>query len=176
MTDVPLTERGEVEATRLRARLAERPFVLVATSPRRRARRTAQLAGLVDAVGGRAVTRDETWDDLAEWDYGDYEGVTTPEIRRTVPGWTVFGSKVPGGETPQQVAERADAVISRSRPFLEDGDVAFVGHGHMLRVVVARWLGLEPQAGAMFVLDPGGLSELGYEHGTPAILRLNEPP
>nr|MDT0663938.1 histidine phosphatase family protein [Micromonospora sp. DSM 115978] len=111
----------------------------------------------------------------AEWDYGEYEGVTTPEIRRSVPGWTVFGAPVPGGESPAQVAARADAVISRARPFLGRGDVVLVGHGHMLRVVVARWLGLAPQAGAMFVLDAGGLSELGHEHGVPAVLRLNEP-
>lgn len=165
-TDVVLTVRGREQAVRLRERLAGWRFVLVATSPMERAWRTAKLAGLaVDVVDPQ----------FAEWDYGEYEGRTTAQIRRTVPGWTVWRGSVPGGETVRQVGRRADAVLARVRPRLADGDVALVGHGHMLRVLAARWLGLAPQAGALFVLDPGGLSLLGFEHETQVVRRLNQP-
>ncbi|MCM3884468.1 histidine phosphatase family protein [Frankia sp. R82] len=170
-TDVPLTEEGERQAAAQATHLDELTFGLVATSPRRRARHTADLAGLVaPPVAERLV-----WDDLAEWDYGDYEGITTATIRETVPGWTVWDAPVPGGETVEQVGARADAVLARLRPWLERGDVALVGHGHMLRVLIARWLGLPPRAGARFVLGAGTLSVLGHEHESPVIELLGLP-
>jgi probable phosphoglycerate mutase len=183
-TDVPLTPAGEAQARRLGARLAEwrgpsgrtgpAAFAAVLTSPRLRARRTAELAGLTgDGFGYPPLVRDEH---LAEWDYGAFEGRTTAEIRREVPGWTVWRGPVPGGETAGDVGARADDIIARLvLPRLAHGDVAVVGHGHMLRVLTARWLRLEPTAGALFVLGAGGLSVLGHEHETPAVLRLNEP-
>ncbi len=182
VTDVPLTPAGEKQAARLADRLAAWSFVLVAASPRQRALRTAELAGLtrladpgrrVDA--GAGVARFEVWDDLAEWNYGEFEGVTTPDIRRSMPGWTVWTGPTHEGETPAQVGGRADAVIERVVSYLARGDVALIGHGHMLRVLVARWLELDPVLGARFVLDAGGLSILGHEHETRALLRLNEP-
>jgi len=170
-TDVPLTPRGEQQAAGQAARLAAWSFGLVATSARTRARRTADLAGLtVPAVKERVV-----WDDLAEWDYGDYEGITTATIRETVPGWTVFSAPVPGGETTEQVGARADAVLTRLRSWLANADVALVGHGHMLRVLTARWLGLPPRAGAHLVLAAGAVSVLGHEHETPVVEALNLP-
>ncbi|SNQ50717.1 Acid phosphatase [Frankia canadensis] len=170
-TDVPLTPEGERQAAGQAARLASWSFPLVVTSPRVRARRTADLAGLVvPTVGERVV-----WDELAEWDYGEYEGITTATIRESVPGWTVWDAPVPGGETAQQVAARADAVLDRLRPRLAGADVALVGHGHMLRVLIARWLGLPPRAGACLTLAAGGLSVLGHEHETPVVEALNLP-
>ncbi|WP_322753008.1 histidine phosphatase family protein [Frankia sp. Cas3] len=182
VTDVPLTPAGEKQAARLADRLAAWSFVLVAASPRQRALRTAELAGLTRsadhcdrAAAGAGVARFEVWDDLAEWNYGEFEGVTTPDIRRSVPDWTVWTGPTGGGETPAQVGGRADVVIGRVLSYLERGDVALAGHGHMLRVLVARWLELDPVLGARFVLDAGGLSILGHEHETRAVLRLNEP-
>ncbi|WP_416210732.1 histidine phosphatase family protein [Frankia sp. Cas8] len=182
VTDVPLTPAGEKQAARLADRLAAWSFALVAASPRQRALRTAELAGLTRsadhrdrAAAGAGVARFEVWDDLAEWNYGEFEGVTTPDIRRSVPDWTVWTGPTRGGETPAQVGGRADVVIGRVLSYLERGDVALVGHGHMLRVLVARWLELDPVLGARFVLDAGGLSILGHEHETRAVLRLNEP-
>jgi probable phosphoglycerate mutase len=170
-TDVPLTDEGERQAAGQAQRLAKLSFGLVATSPRRRARHTADLAGLVAPPAAERVV----WDELAEWDYGDYEGITTATIRETVPGWTVWTAPVPGGESAEQVAARADAVLDRLRPSLARGDVALVGHGHMLRVLIARWLGLPPRHGAHFVLAAGTVSVLGHEHGTPVIEALNLP-
>ncbi|MCM3925152.1 histidine phosphatase family protein [Frankia sp. AiPs1] len=170
-TDVELTAEGERQAAGQAARLSTWSFGLVATSPRVRARHTADLAGLV----ATAETERESWDDLAEWDYGGYEGITTATIRETVPGWTVWTEPVPAGETAEQVGARADAVLGRLRPWLGRGDVALVGHGHMLRVLVARWLGLPPRAGAYFVLAAGGLSVLGHEHESPVVETLNLP-
>jgi probable phosphoglycerate mutase len=112
-------------------------------------------------------------DDLVEWDYGDYEGRTTLDIRNEVPGWTIFTHGAPNGETPAQVGERADRVLARCRA--AGGDVLLVGHGHMLRVLTARWLGLEPVGGRLFALDPATLSSLGYEHETEVIQMWNEP-
>jgi len=161
-TDLPLTEAGEDEARALAPVLAELDVDRVLCSPRLRARRTAELAGL---------TSPEICEDLAEWDYGDYEGVTTPEIRRTVPGWTVWSSPVPGGETPEQVAERLDRVVERVRA---TGDTTLVvAHGHSLRALVARWLGLPVAEGRHFVLDTATWSELGDDRGTPAVLTWN---
>jgi probable phosphoglycerate mutase len=163
-TDLPLTEAGRLRARRLRSRLAERPFVLVLSSPLRRAAETCELAGL----GARAQVRA----DLGEWDYGDYEGLTTAEIRRMRPGWSLWGDGCPGGETAPDVGARADRVIAEARA--ADGAVIAFGHGHMLRVLAARWLGLEPQRGALFALATGALCALGYERETAVIVRWNE--
>ena len=172
-TDVPLTPAGEAAATALAPALAARPVVAAFTSPARRAVATARLAGLVD------VKEDA---DLWEWDYGGYEGRTTADIRTERPGWYLWRDGViPGdadhpGETIAQVAARADAVLGRVRPLLAQGDVALVSHGHLLRVLTARWLRLEPAAGRLFRLDTGTLSTLGTEHSEPVISSWNVPP
>jgi probable phosphoglycerate mutase len=172
-TDVPLTRHGEQQAAAIRPLLAARNFALVLTSPRARARHTAERAGLVSA---------EVCDDLAEWDYGGYEGRTTPEISRELGRpWTVFADGVlPGatpGETLEQVGARADRVLARVRPVVAaGGSVALVGHGHQLRVLGARWLGLPPDGGALLQLDAGSLSGLGTEHDRPVITLWNARP
>jgi probable phosphoglycerate mutase len=172
-TDVPLTAAGEAAAAALAPELAARPVVAAFSSPARRAVRTARLAGLVD------VKEDA---DLWEWDYGGYEGRTTADIRTGRPGWYLWRDGViPGdaehpGETIAQVAARADAVLGRVRPLLAQGDVALVSHGHLLRVLTARWLGLEPADGRLFRLDTGTLSTLGTEHDEPVISSWNVPP
>ncbi|GHG72957.1 histidine phosphatase family protein [Streptomyces griseocarneus] len=172
-SDVALTERGEREAEALRPWLAERDIAQVLVSPMARAARTAGLAGLKDV---------ETEDDLREWDYGGYEGITTAEIQRERPGWFLFeDGVVPGppghpGESPAQVGERADRVLARIGPRLGDGaggDVVLVAHAHFLRVLTARRLGLPPSAGALFRLDTGTVSRIGTEHGRPALLAWN---
>jgi broad specificity phosphatase PhoE len=160
-TDLPLTERGEEVARSLTDRLAEVPFDLVLSSPRQRALRTAELTGFPD------VTTDE---DLVEWGYGDYEGVTTEEIRESVPGWTVWSHPTPGGETPEQVTARLDRVLERVR---EHDRVLAFGHGHALRALVARWIGRPVTEGRLFVLDTATVSVLGYERETPVVVRWN---
>ncbi|MDQ1392364.1 MAG: hypothetical protein QOF30_1341 [Acidimicrobiaceae bacterium] len=162
-TDLAMTERGEAQGRTLRERLAGRHFDLVLCSPLSRARRTAELAGLSGI---------ELDPDLLEWDYGDFEGRTTDDIRLEIPGWTIWGGPWPGGETIDQVAERADRVIERVRA-LDQGTVALVAHGHLLRVLAARWIATPPQTGRSLVLEVGTISELGWEHETPAILRWN---
>jgi probable phosphoglycerate mutase len=152
-TDVALTSRGREQAHALAARLAGTKFALVLTSPRQRARDTCALAGL----GAQA----EVTDDLAEWDYGDYEGRTTEEIRAEVPGWTIFGHGAPGGETAEQVSARADRVLARAAA--AGGVVAVFSHGHFLRVLGARWIGQPAAAGAWLGLDTATLSTLGHE-------------
>jgi broad specificity phosphatase PhoE len=152
-TDVALTAQGRSEARPLAARLAGIDFALVLTSPRQRARDTCALAGL----GGRA----EVTDDLAEWDYGAYEGQTMAEIRRDVPNWTIFSHGVPDGEAAAAVAARADRVIERACE--AGGMVALFSHGHFLRVLGARWVGLPASAGALLALDTATLSFLGHE-------------
>lgn len=161
-TDLPLTEDGAVVATQLRGRLERAGFDLVLSSPRERARRTAELAGFEDP---------ELVADLVEWDYGEYEGATTAEIRERVPGWTVWTHPTPGGESPDQVAARLDRVLVRLREV--PGCVLVFGHGHALRALTARWLGLPVTAGHLFRLDTATLSVLGYERETPVILRWN---
>lgn len=167
-TDVPLTPDGEHRARgagQVLARLrGDRPLALVLSSPRTRARRTADLAG---------VTVTEVTDDLAEWDYGDYEGLTTTQIRETVPDWTVWTHPCPGGETAQQIGARADKVLDRIRPALTEGDVILVGHGHFSRVLTARWIGEAATHAVHFGLNPAGIAELGDERGVPQIHRLN---
>jgi probable phosphoglycerate mutase len=164
-TDLPLTENGRRLAERLRPALAGEAFALVLVSPLRRARETVELAGL----GGRA----EVDPDLGEWDYGDYEGLTTAQIREKAPGWLIFRDGCPGGETPEQVAARTDRVIARARK--AGGDVALFAHGHLLRVLAARWLGMPPGAGQHFLLDTGTLSVLGDYGGIPAVRSWNAP-
>ena len=172
-TDVPLTPAGEAAAAALAPGLAARPVVAAFSSPAQRAVQTARLAGLVN------VKEDA---DLWEWDYGGYEGRTTADIRTGRPGWYLWRDGViPGdadhpGETIAQVAARADAVLGRVRPLLAQGDVALVSHGHLLRVLTARWLGLEPADGRLFRLDTGTLSTLGTEHDEPVISSWNVPP
>jgi len=175
-TDIPLTAAGEAAAARLAADLAARQVVAAFASPLQRAVRTAELAGLTTVPAGLKIDPD-----LAEWDYGGYEGRTTAQIRRERPGWYLWRDGViPGdaehpGETIAQVAARADAVLARVRPLLARGNVALVAHGHLLRILTARWLGLEPQHGRLFRLDTGTLSILGTEHGLPVIAALNLP-
>jgi probable phosphoglycerate mutase len=165
-TDLPLTPAGDRQATALAPALAGRHFVAVLSSPRQRARRTAELAGLtVSAVE----------DDLAEWNYGRYEGRTAAEIRRTDPNWVLWTDGCPDGESPLQVGARVDRVLSRVRPLLAGGDVALVGHGHALRVVGARWIGLVPAHGRLLRLDTATLSVLGFEHEAEVVLRWNSP-
>ncbi|MGZ4307874.1 MAG: histidine phosphatase family protein [Gaiellaceae bacterium] len=160
-TDVPLTEEGRRQAERVGEALRGRSFALVLTSPLLRAAETCRLAGFGDVAQAR--------DDLMEWDYGDYEGQRTAEIREKAPGWTVFRDGAPNGETAEQVGARADRVLEEVRG--ADGDVLLFAHGHLLRVLTARWLGLEASAGRLFALDPGTLSTLGYERET-SVLRL----
>lgn len=165
-TDLPLTERGERQARALAPLVAARDIRLVVASPARRAQRTAELAGL------RGVQTD---DRLWEWDYGEYEGRTTPEIREERPGWYLWDDGVPGGETADQVGDRVDAVLKQVEPQLADGDVALVAHGHVLRILTARRLGLPAADGRLFRLDTGTLSTLGAEHDRPVITSWNVP-
>ncbi len=153
-TDLPLTERGRRNAQRLGKRLAGRGFAKVFTSPLQRARRTCELAGF-----GPTAKVDL---DLVEWNYGDYEGLTTPQIQANRPGWQLFRDGCPGGESPDQVGRRADRVVSRLREF--PGDALVFSSGHFLRMLAARWLGLEPAAGKYLILKTASLSGLGYEH------------
>lgn len=151
-TDVPLTDSGERQARAIGEALRGREFALVLSSPLRRALDTARLAGYEPTV------REE----LAEWDYGDYEGRTTREIRETVPDWTVWRYGAAGGESAAEVGARADRVLEEISRV--EGDVLVFAHGHLLRVLCARWLGLEPRDGRLFALDSGTLSRLGFEH------------
>ena len=162
VTDLPLTEHGVEVAHELAPRLAGVEFDLVLTSPRQRARVTAELTGFPDA---------EVDEDLAEWAYGDYEGITTPEIRERVPGWTVWTHGCPGGETAQQVSDRLDRVIKRVEAV--DGRSLVFAHGHSLRALTARWLDLPVADGRLFRLDTSTLSVLGFERETAVILRWN---
>jgi broad specificity phosphatase PhoE len=165
-TDLPLTERGERNARSLGERLRGRKFARVFTSPLQRAMRTCELAGFSGAA--------EEDPDLVEWDYGEYEGRRTAEIHAERPGWLLFRDGCPGGEAPDQVGARADRVIARLRAV--GGDVLLFSSGHFLRVLTARWLGLDVAAGAYFVLGTASLSTLGYEHDRtePAIRLWNE--
>jgi broad specificity phosphatase PhoE len=176
-TDIPLTPRGVAGAAALAPmvtkRVAGNRLVAVFASPAQRAQRTAKLAGLT-------VTKTDP--DLWEWDYGGYEGITTAAIQRERPGWSLWRDGViPGdaehpGETIEEVGERVDRVLKRTAPLLRDGDVALVAHGHVLRVLTARWLGLRPTDGRLFRLDTGTVSALGTEHDEPVIVSWNVPP
>jgi broad specificity phosphatase PhoE len=163
-TDIPLTETGRAQARELGRRLAGPDFVLVVTSPMSRAVETAALAGFAD----RAVVDD----DLREWDYGTFEGRLTAEIRTEHPGWTIWHGPWVGGERVEEVTARADRVVDRLRAV--DGDSLVFGHGHMLRVIAARWLDLPASAGEHFALGTATLSILGWERETPVIEAWNE--
>ncbi|MFC8143190.1 histidine phosphatase family protein [Streptomyces paradoxus] len=169
-TDLPLTPHGEEQATSLAPLLADRTFALVLTSPLARAVRTAELAGLTGTV------RDA---DLHEWYYGAYEGVTTEEIHRTRPDWDLWTDGGPAGtdgrpgESPAEVGERADRVLSRAAKALPEGDVMLVAHGHFLRVLTARRLGLSPAEGRLFRLETGTVCRLSTEHGRPVLAEWN---
>jgi probable phosphoglycerate mutase len=164
-TDVELTEAGERQARETGERLADHAFAAVISSPRQRAVRTAELAGL-------RIT--EIDDDLAEWNYGRYEGITTAEIHeRHDPNWSLWSDGAPEGETPEQVGARVDRVVAKAAKLLDQGDVALVGHGHCLRVVGARWIGLGAEAGKLLKLDTATVSALGHEHGNRVILQWN---
>ncbi len=161
-TDLDLTESGVEVAGTLRDRLAGEAFDLVLSSPRHRARRTAELAGFADV---------EVDDDLVEWDYGDYEGITTAEIRETVPGWTIWTHPTPNGETAAQVTARLDRVVARIRE--HGGRTLVFGHGHSLRAMTARWIEQPVDEGRFFKLDTATVSTLGYERDFPVVLRWN---
>jgi probable phosphoglycerate mutase len=163
-TDIDLTADGERQAREIGAHLAGRSFAAVLCSPRVRARRTADLAGL-------AVTAVD--DDLVEWDYGAYEGITTAQIRTGRPGWNLWTDGCPDGESPEQVGARLDRVLDRVTALLARGDVALVAHGHSLRVAGARWIGLPASGGGRLRLDTATLSVLGHEHERRVILRWN---
>jgi probable phosphoglycerate mutase len=162
-TDLPLTHAGENNAARVGRLLAGHNFDLILTSPLQRARRTCELAG----YGDRAVVEPN----LAEWDYGSYEGRTTTQIQKERPGWSLFRDGVPGGESIEQVAARARAVINRATA--ATGDVALFAHGHILRILAACWLGLPPEGARYFALGTASISKLGYERETRVIAQWN---
>jgi probable phosphoglycerate mutase len=164
-TDIPLTDNGRDAARQLAPLAARARFSLVLTSPMRRARQTCELAGLSDRAQIDA--------NLLEWNYGEYEGLTTEEIHARHPGWQVFTHGCPGGESPADVAVRVDRVIARIRSV--EGDVALFAHGHVFRVFAARWLGLPPAAGSHFLLDPATVSVLSHSRGIPAVKCWNAP-
>ena len=162
-SDIPLTENGERQARAVGEALRGREFALVVSSPLIRARETARLAGF----------EPELRDDLAEWDYGEYDGLTTPQIREQVPDWTIWGYGAVGGESVEQLAARADRVVAEL--LAVDGDVLVFSHGHFLRVLTARWLGLEAADGRLFALDSGTLNTLGFEREQRVIRSWNVP-
>ncbi len=164
MTDLPLLPDGEEAARRLAAVPRDHAFSLVLSSPLSRALRTAELLGFEDV---------ETEPDLHEWDYGDYEGITTAQIREGVPDWTIWNGSCPHGETGEDVAARCRRVIERA--LLADGDVALIAHGHLLRVLAATWLGLGPAEGRLLQLDTGTYGTLGFEHDQRTIQCWNVP-
>ena len=165
-TDISLTPAGEEEARRLGTRLRNASFAAVLTSPLRRAQQTCDLAGF----GGAA----ETVADLAEWDYGDYNGLTSAEIRSRRPDWQLFRDGCPGGERLEDVAQRVDRVLPRLRA--STGNVLIFSHGHLLRVLALRWAGIPPEVGARFSLAPGSLSILGHDSASrdPVLDRWND--
>lgn len=165
VSDIPLTENGRQVARRWRPYAATRRFDLVMTSPLQRARETCELVGL----GGRA----ETDPDLTEWDYGAYEGLTPQEIRARQPDWMIFRDGCPGGESPEQIGARVDRVIAKVRA--RSGNAALFAHGHVLRVLGARWLGLPTSAGSHLLLDTATVCVLSSYHGVPALKRWNAP-
>lgn len=173
-TDIPLTDNGRERAKKVAPLLAGHKFGLVLTSPLSRAKDTAELAGLKS---------DGTDDDLLEWDYGAYDGLTTAQIREQLndPTWVIWGAKIPPGKTPgettDEVGVRCARVIARCTPFLDKGeDCALVAHGHLLRILTATWVGLPSIDGQKFALEPGALSTLGFEHETHVLTAWNITP
>jgi probable phosphoglycerate mutase len=165
VTDIPLTDNGRKLAERLRPALENEVFDVVLVSPLKRARETADLSGL----GDQAVVEP----DLVEWNYGDYEGLTPAQIHQKRPGWMIFRDGAPGGETPDEIGARVDRVIARVRSV--EGNVALVAHGHVLRVLAARWIGLPPGGGQHFLLDTGTLCVLSQYRDAPAVRVWNAP-
>jgi broad specificity phosphatase PhoE len=165
VTDIPLTENGRMAALLLQPILARETIALVLTSPLRRARDTCELAGLDQRANVEI--------DLIEWNYGEYEGLTTEQIRVARPGWSVFRDGCPGGETPDQVGSRADRVLRKVRA--AEGNVALFAHGHILRVLAARWINLSASYGEHFLLDTATLNVLGYYRESPAFKIWNAP-
>jgi broad specificity phosphatase PhoE len=165
VTDIPLTENGRIAARLLKPILAKVTFTLVLTSPLQRARETCELAGL-----GQFANVEP---DLIEWNYGEYEGLKTEQIRLTRPGWSVFRDGCPGGESPEQIGFRADRVINKVRA--TEGNVALFGHGHFTRVIAARWINLSANYGENFLLDTATLNVLGYYRESPAFMIWNAP-
>jgi probable phosphoglycerate mutase len=161
-TDLPLTPEGERQAEGLKRMLTGRSFALVLSSPMKRAIDTCHFVGLTPEIST----------DLLEWDYGDYEGLTTAEIQKRVPGWTVWTGASPNGETVDQVAARSERVIARA--LSAKGDVALFGHGHLLRILAARWIGLDPSGGRLLALSTASLSVLGHERETRVIRLWNQ--
>jgi probable phosphoglycerate mutase len=164
-TDIPLTENGRDQALALREALGEWRFARVLSSPLQRALETCRLAGLGEQA--------EATEDLVEWDYGEYEGITTPQIRESRPSWSLWRDGCPGGEEAADVGRRADRVIGALAD--AEGDVVLFAHGHVLRVLAARWTGLGPEAGALLALDTATLSVLGYERERRVVRRWNAP-
>jgi probable phosphoglycerate mutase len=162
-TDIPLTEQGRIDAVELGERLRGRRFALVLSSPARRARETCELCGL----GEQAQERGELW----EWDYGEYDGLTLAQIRARRPGWNLWRDGCPGGESAADVGARVDRAILEARA--QTGDVAIFSHGHVLRVLGARWVELDAAAGAHLTLFTAALSVLGYEREAPVLRRWN---
>jgi probable phosphoglycerate mutase len=164
-TDLALTDRGAEAARRLGPALSQVTFASVLTSPMRRAVQTCELAGLAERA---AVDRD-----LMEWNYGEYEGLTSLQIRERAPGWVLFRDGCPGGESPEAIGARVDRLIERLRSI--DGNVALFAHGHVFRVLAARWLGLPVMIARHFLLDTATLSLLGYDRDVPAVKQWNMP-
>jgi probable phosphoglycerate mutase len=165
VTDIPLTENGRRIARQLQPILAREKFALVLTSPLQRARETCELAGL-----GTLASIDR---DLMEWNYGEYEGVTTEQIRRTSPNWSIFHDGCPGGESPLEIGARADRIVAKVRAV--DGNVALFAHGHILRVLATRWINLAVSYGEHFLLDTATLNVLGYYREASAFKIWNAP-
>lgn len=161
-TDLPLTPEGERQAESLQRMLAGRSFAVVLSSPMKRAVETCRMVGLAPEIDAS----------LVEWDYGDYEGQTTADIQKRVPDWTIWTGAPPNGETVAQVGARAERVISRA--LSARGDVALFGHGHLLRILAACWIGLEPTEGRLLALSTASVSVLGYEHETRVIRLWNQ--
>jgi broad specificity phosphatase PhoE len=162
-TDIPLTDHGKDRAREIHDYLNARPFALVLTSPRQRAKETCRIAGYADVA--------QTDDNLSEWDYGSYDGRTTAEIRAERPGWSIWDDGVLDGETIEQVAVRAQAIIDRS--LAVGGQVALFSHAHFLRILAATWLGLDPRGGKLFALGTGSISRLGFERENRVIQSWN---
>lgn len=164
-TDIPLTEHGRQVARLLRPILAKESFALALTSPLQRAQETCRLTGFGDVA--------KVEPDLVEWNYGRYEGLTPAQIHATAPGWLIFRDGCPGGEQPEEIGARVDRVIAKVRAV--EGNVALFAHGHVFRVLAARWLGLPPSAGQHFLLDTATMTILSYYRGVPAIKQWNAP-